>query len=116
MESDQALVRKLEDDLVERFGLVLSSSALVKALGYPSADAFQMALTRNTFPVPVFQIAGRRGHFSLVCDVANYLVQQRRAGQAAALRADELPAPPAAARKPHTTSPSKSSNPVGSVV
>lgn len=73
-----ALARELNDELVRRYGLLMSSSALAKELGYPSANAYCQAVVRGTLPVPLFQIPNRRGRFALARDVAIWLSQQRQ--------------------------------------
>lgn len=71
--------QSLESDLTDRYGPLLSSSALTRVLGYASADAFRQALARKTVPVPVFRMPNRRGHFALTRDVAPWLAKQRQA-------------------------------------
>ena len=70
------MVEQLEDDLIQRFGTLLSSSALAKALGYSSVDALRQAIARETVPVPVFKLPNRRGYFAFGKDVAYWLAQQ----------------------------------------
>lgn len=76
------LAKSLEDDLVERYGPVLGSSKLIKALGYSTGDAFRQAITRKTVPVPIFRMPNRRGHFALARDVAKWLAKQRQSAGA----------------------------------
>lgn len=76
---DDDLARELNAQFVQQFGPILSSEVLVKALGYRSAAAYRQAVTRDTVPVPLFQIPNRRGRFALARDVAIWLSQQRRA-------------------------------------
>lgn len=73
------LARELNEQIVRQFGPILSSEGLVKALGYRSTAAYRQAVTRDTVPVPLFQIPNRRGRFALARDVAIWLSQQRRA-------------------------------------
>lgn len=73
-----ALARELNDELVRRYGLLISSSALAKELGYPSANAYCQAVVRGTLPVPLLQIPNRRGRFALARDVAIWISQQRQ--------------------------------------
>lgn len=74
-------VQQVAEELVRRlsaqYGTVLSSNALIKELGYPSAAAFQQALARGVMPVPVFKLEHRRGSFALTQDVAMWLSRQR---------------------------------------
>ncbi len=75
-QTDQ-LSTELEDDLVRRYGVLLTSSDLLSVLGYRSTDAFQQAMARGVIPIPLFEIERRRGRFALAKDVARWLVQQR---------------------------------------
>jgi hypothetical protein len=68
---------ELLQSLSNRYGTVLSSKALIKELGYPSAASFQQALARGAVPVPIFKIEHRRGSFALARDVAIWLNQKR---------------------------------------
>ncbi|QCB48732.1 hypothetical protein E5678_13540 [Hydrogenophaga sp. PAMC20947] len=72
------LARELNEQFVQQFGPILSSAELVKALGYSSMAAYRQAITRDTVPVPLFQIRNRRGRFALARDVAIWLSEQRR--------------------------------------
>lgn len=72
-----ALRQRVHDELVRQFGPMLPSSALCKALGYPSAGAYRQAVARGTVPVPVFRIQNRRGRFALALDVADWMCRQR---------------------------------------
>ncbi len=73
------LARELNEQFVQQFGPILPSSVLVKALGYRSTAAYRQAVTRDTVPVPLFQIPNRRGRFALARDVAIWLSAQRHA-------------------------------------
>ncbi|MEO6273188.1 MAG: hypothetical protein ABIP34_08310 [Rhodoferax sp.] len=72
------LARELNEQFVQQFGPILSSPVLVKALGYRSMAAYRQAITRDTVPVPLFQIPNRRGRFALARDVAIWLCEQRQ--------------------------------------
>ena len=76
------LARELNEQFVQQFGPILPSSVLVKALGYRSTAAYRQAVTRDTVPVPLFQIPNRRGRFALARDVAIWLSVQRHAATA----------------------------------
>lgn len=73
----QSVAEELVQRLSDKYGAVLSSKALVKELGYPSAASFQQALARGAVPVPIFKIEHRRGSFALTRDVAIWLSHQR---------------------------------------
>lgn len=70
------LAKQLEDDLVERFGTLLGSSALAKTLGYSGVDALRQSIARATVPVPVFKLPNRKGYFAFSKDVANWLAHR----------------------------------------
>lgn len=72
------LAKELNDELVRRYGLLLSSSDLAKVLGYPSSNAYCQAVVRGAVPVPLMRIPNRRGKFALARDVAVWLSHQRR--------------------------------------
>lgn len=73
----QSVAEELVQRLSDKYGAVLSSRALIKELGYPSAASFQQALARGAVPVPIFKIEHRRGSFALTRDVAMWLSRQR---------------------------------------
>lgn len=73
----QSVAEELVQRLSDKYGAVLSSRALIKELGYPSAASFQQALARGAVPVPIFKIEHRRGSFALTRDVAIWLSHQR---------------------------------------
>ncbi|WP_449301645.1 hypothetical protein [Pseudoxanthomonas mexicana] len=60
-------------DLLERYGPLLTGEVLRVSLGYPSQAALRQSLSRNTTPVRTFRIPGRRGRFALTLDVAQWL-------------------------------------------
>ena len=72
------LARELNDELVCRYGPLISPADLTKVLGYPSANAFCQAVVRGTVPIPLLRIPNRRGRFALARDVAVWLSEQRR--------------------------------------
>lgn len=76
MQIDEDLVKAFEERLTQRHGLMLPSAALATALGYPTMRAYHQAVSRQTIPVPLFQIEHRRGRFALTRDVARWLAQQ----------------------------------------
>ncbi len=75
--SDEPLAILLERELTTRYGPLVSNDTLRLVLGYASKEAFRQALSRNTVPVPVFELSNRRGKFALVKDVAIWLADQR---------------------------------------
>lgn len=64
---------ELTETLIDRHGWLVSGDALITLLGYPSAAAFRQAVARRRVPVRVFGIAGRRGTFAWVPDIAAWL-------------------------------------------
>ncbi len=75
------LTRAINDDLVARFGVMLTPTAIAKALSYPSPHAFRQAVVRGTIPVPIFRVPNRRGYFALARDVAVWLSALRRSAE-----------------------------------
>lgn len=71
---------QLEQDLLDKYGPMMSGDNLRIALGYPSKDAFRQALVRKTLPIAVFSIEKRRGKFALTKDVATWIAEQREKG------------------------------------
>lgn len=73
----EELANSLESNLLGRHGPVMTGDELLRALGYPSREAFRQSLIRNTVAIPLFDLEYRRGKFALVKDVARYLAEQR---------------------------------------
>jgi len=84
------LTEQLEAELMKQYGPMLTGSALVAALGYPSGDAFRQACARGTVPISVFPIERRRGKYALSRDVARWLAEQRLRQGASHLHKPEL--------------------------
>jgi hypothetical protein len=76
-EKANALASLLEQELMGRYGPLISNDNLRVALGFVSMNAFRQALVRKTMPIPVFPLANRRGKYALVKDVAIWLSKQR---------------------------------------
>lgn len=77
-ENFEELASRIEHSLVKDFGHLIGSSSLWRALGYPTATAFQRAQERGTLDaLPLFKIARRRGVFCLTEDLAGYLAKAR---------------------------------------
>lgn len=71
------LAKSLESDLLGRHGPIMGGDELLRALGYPSREAFRQSLVRDTVAIPLFDMEYRRGKFALTKDVARYLAEQR---------------------------------------
>lgn len=69
---------EVEARLTLLFGGVVGGVRLTGLLGYPSQAAFRKALERGRVPVHVFTIAGRRGKFAHVADIAAWLHREGR--------------------------------------
>ncbi|NOT20423.1 MAG: hypothetical protein HOP24_09165 [Sideroxydans sp.] len=78
----KGLAELLEQDLMGKYGPLISNDDLRQALGFASNDAFRQALARKTMPIPVFPLPNRRGKYALVKDVATWLSRQREAAAA----------------------------------
>lgn len=66
------LVEKFELRLTGRYGEFVPPSALWKELGFATPASFRKALSQERIEVEVFDIAGRRGSFARVLDVARW--------------------------------------------
>lgn len=66
-----------EARLIRALGATVGGETLSRALGYPSQDAFRKAHHRGRVPVATFEVAGRRGRFATVADIATWLWRQR---------------------------------------
>jgi hypothetical protein len=88
----ETLASELEDDLVDRYGLMLGSTALWRELGYASHEAFRKAKQRGRIEVPLFDVPNRRGSFALSKEVATWIAKQRfaPAKQADAMQKEAL--------------------------
>lgn len=78
----EALAKSLEQELMGKYGPLISNDDLSQALGFASNDAFRQALARKTMPIPVFPLPNRRGKYALVKDLAVWLSRQREAAAA----------------------------------
>lgn len=76
-EIQQKLASELERSLTERYGEILNTPALARALGYPSTAAFRMAVLRGKIDLQVFEIPNRKGKFALAKDVAAWIAKLR---------------------------------------
>jgi hypothetical protein len=77
MGSQDESMRALANELSERYGEVIGGRTLWHALGYKTSSAFKQALARKSLSLPIFFMPGRKGHFALTRDVADWLVQCR---------------------------------------
>lgn len=66
-----------ETRLIRALGATVGGETLSRSLGYPSQDAFRKAHHRGRVPVETFEVAGRRGRFAAVVDIAAWLWRQR---------------------------------------
>lgn len=66
-------IERREADLRKRHGNWLTLADLAPLLRYPSVGAIRKARLRNQLPIPVFQIAHRRGWFATPRAVAEFL-------------------------------------------
>jgi hypothetical protein len=75
----KALTKKIECDLLKLFGTpILTVSDLKKAMNYSSNAAIHQAVSKGTFPIPVFKMPNRRGHFALTVEVAHFRSYKQR--------------------------------------
>lgn len=66
------LVEEFESRLTGRYGEFVPPTALWKELGFATPASFRKALSQSRVEVEVFDIAGRRGSFARVRDVARW--------------------------------------------
>lgn len=74
--SVSSLEQKILDSLLQRWGYIMGSAGLRKAMGFSSQAALRNALQRFAAPFPVFTIEGRRGPFALTHEVASWLASR----------------------------------------
>ena len=77
-DSQASTLEDYQAQLVRVLGPTVGRVALVSALGFPSADAFQNARERNRLPITTFALKGRRGRFAATTDIAAWLWGQRQ--------------------------------------
>lgn len=76
-EEIRLLESRIEETLMKMFSTpLLNLQQLKQALNYSSTAAIRQSIMRGSFPIPHFQLKGRREHFVLVSDVAKYLAAQ----------------------------------------
>lgn len=63
----------LVQQLLERYGELMDTAALVALFRFPSDRAFRRAVVKGALPVPVFRIPGRPGVHARTRDVAAWL-------------------------------------------
>lgn len=61
-----------ERKLLQQFGLVIGGKDLMRLLGFKNYNTFQSACAQHRVPVQVFDIAGRRGKYARVKDLARW--------------------------------------------
>lgn len=66
-----------ELSLIRALGTTVGGSELSRALGYPTQEAFRKAYQRGRLPIATFSLAGRRGRFAAVPDIARWIWLQR---------------------------------------
>jgi len=66
----------LATKLLETYGPLVSGSDLARLAGFRTTDALRVAEQRGRLGFTVFKIAGRRGRFARVEDVAEWLQSQ----------------------------------------
>lgn len=71
-----------EQEVISKYGLLMSSNDLVEILGYTSLGAFRQGRKRKKIDLKMFKMEGRAGMFALSVDVAKYLWQKRNESEA----------------------------------
>lgn len=59
--------------LMREHGAILRASVAAKILGFESTEALRRARIRQTLPIPMFTIEGRRGWFASTAVVAAWI-------------------------------------------
>ncbi len=72
----QRLHQKIAEELLERYGHMISSRDLPKVLGFSNGVALRQAVSRGHVSIRLFQIPHRRGKFAYSEDVAKWLAKQ----------------------------------------
>lgn len=71
------LAKELENDLLDRYGPMVTGKDLSKLLGYPTQAAMRQSYSVGAVPISLFNIEKRRGKFALVKDIALWMAQKR---------------------------------------
>lgn len=66
-------VQALENNLLQRYGSLLTSVEVAEVLRYPSAQAVLKARMRGSLPVPMMRLPSRRSWFMSSHGLAKYL-------------------------------------------
>jgi len=70
------LAQALERDLLQLHkAAAIGGADLRAALGYKTAIAFRVAISRGKVGVPLFKIPGRKGYWCLVKDISMWLAE-----------------------------------------
>jgi len=76
-DEEATLMARLDIELREKFGShVLTLHDITEALNYKSISAVRQAVSRNTMPIPLFNLPNRHGKFALTLEVAKFLARQ----------------------------------------
>lgn len=74
------LAQVLERDLLQLYRTVaIGGKDLQTVMGYRTAIAFRVAMSRDRLGVPVFKIPGRKGHWALLKDISEWMAAARQA-------------------------------------
>jgi hypothetical protein len=65
--------QRIEDELREDFGALLTQADLARLLRYPTVQAVRKARARGNLAIPMFQLPMRRGWFATARAVAEFL-------------------------------------------
>ena len=64
--------------MLEIYGPMLGGQKLLAVLGYQSPSAFHKARRAGLLGVKLFQVPGRRGHFCMTLDIAQWMLSLSR--------------------------------------
>lgn len=68
-----AAISALRQDLLTRYGALLTSEEVARVLRFKSKDALMKARRRDALPIALFSIPGRKGLFATSADVASWV-------------------------------------------
>ncbi len=70
----------VREDLLTRYGSVISARDMQRELAFRSPGAFARAVREGNIGFATFSMPGRTGRFALTADLASWLVALRSAG------------------------------------
>jgi len=75
----------IQQDLIARYGLLLTSEEVARLLRFKSKEALMKARRRHVLPIELFSIAGRRGLFAKATELATWVENLESSSESQAL-------------------------------